>query len=297
MTSGSKPPLVRSNVQDSDPFTVKIWGVRGSIPTPGIATARYGGNTVCVEVIAAGHRLIFDGGTGLRVLGKHLIQQMPVQAHLFFTHTHWDRIQGFPFFIPAFLGGNRFDIYGAFGLNGASIKQRLSDQMLRPNFPAPLQEMRSHLQFHDIAPGSTIMLGEITIETFALSTFSGALGYRVAWGNRSMVYAIDDDPSNGQNKQNLLQLAHQTNLLIYDTAYTDHRYYASKAAAIGQHPEPWQAALDVAIATQAQHTLLIHHDPDHEDDFLAGVEADFQRRFAAIQMAREGMVLAIASQP
>jgi phosphoribosyl 1,2-cyclic phosphodiesterase len=104
-------------------FTVRFWGVRGSIPTPGLETARYGGNTACVELQVAGKRLIFDGGTGLRVLGKHLVPEMPVQAHLFFTHTHWDRIQGFPFFIPAFIEGNRFDIYGAHPLSNACVNR------------------------------------------------------------------------------------------------------------------------------------------------------------------------------
>ncbi|HEY9662438.1 MAG TPA: MBL fold metallo-hydrolase, partial [Allocoleopsis sp.] len=157
-----------SNVQASasaHEFTVRFWGVRGSIPTPGIETVRYGGNTACVEIQVAGKRLIFDGGTGLRVLGKHMMAEMPVEAHLFFTHTHWDRIQGFPFFVPAFIEGNSFDIYGAMGQNGASIKQRLGDQMLRPHFPVPLQMMRSTLRFHDIAPGSVITLDDVVVET------------------------------------------------------------------------------------------------------------------------------------
>jgi phosphoribosyl 1,2-cyclic phosphodiesterase len=194
-------------------FEVKFWGVRGNVPTPGAETIRYGGNTACVEIKAGHQRLIFDGGTGLRVLGKRLRVEMPVQAHLFFTHTHWDRIQGFPFFDPAFIEGNRFDIYGAVGANGASIKQRLSEQMLRPNFPVSLQAMRSHLQFHDIAPGSVITLDDVVIETISLNRPNGALGYRVTWNGRSVVYATDTEHEPNKLDQALLYISNQADLL------------------------------------------------------------------------------------
>ena len=137
-------------------FKINFWGVRGSIPCPGASTVRYGGNTPCVEMEVGGERLIFDGGTGLRVLGQSLLGKMPVQAHIFFSHSHWDHIQGFPFFVPAFIKGNTFKIYGAVTPNGATIKQRLNDQMLHPNFPVPLQIMQSDLQFYDLDIGKKI---------------------------------------------------------------------------------------------------------------------------------------------
>lgn len=130
-----------------NPLTIRFWGVRGSIPCPGSHTVRYGGNTPCVEIQANGQRVIFDGGTGLRVLGEHLMGQQPVAAHLFFTHTHWDHIQGFPFFQPAFVPGNQFHIYAVPGKNGQGIERRLNDQMLHPNFPVPLQIMGGDLRF------------------------------------------------------------------------------------------------------------------------------------------------------
>ena len=111
-------------------FKLNFWGVRGSIPCTGAETVRYGGNTPCIEMVAGGERLIFDGGTGLRVLGQSLMGQLPVEAHMFFTHSHWDHIQGFPFFVPAFVKVNKFNIYGVVAPNGATIKQRLHDQML-----------------------------------------------------------------------------------------------------------------------------------------------------------------------
>jgi phosphoribosyl 1,2-cyclic phosphodiesterase len=287
LTHGSGQPaaIAPSN------FTVRFWGVRGSIPTPGVDTVRFGGNTACMEIRVNGKRLVFDGGTGLRVLGKQWLQEMPVQAHLFFTHTHWDRIQGFPFFAPAFIEGNQFDIYGAMGANGASIKQLLSEQMLRPNFPVPLQVMRSALQFHDITPGSVITLDDVVVETVALNRPNGALGYRITWNGYSVVYATDTEHSPGQLDQGLLYLAHQADLLIYDAAYVDHAYYSPEH---NRQPETWCAAVEVAIAAQVKQIVLFHHDPTHEDDFLDRVEVEMQAQLPNVQLAREGMAIEVA---
>jgi phosphoribosyl 1,2-cyclic phosphodiesterase len=280
----------------SQAFTVQFWGVRGSIPTPGIENVRYGGNTVCVEMQVGGKRLIFDGGTGLRVLGRTLVKQMPVSAHLFFTHTHWDRIQGFPFFIPAFIQGNSFDIYGSIGPNGASIKQRLSDQMLRPNFPVPLQVMRSEMRFHDISPGSMLSLDDVIVETIALNRPNSALGYRISWNGHSVVYATDTEHSSEKLDQSLLYLAHQADLLIYDAAYADHAYYTPSADAAEQKPATWQAGIEVAIAANVKQMVMFHHDPAHDDNFLDQVEVEVQSKFPNVQLAREGMVMQICQE-
>jgi phosphoribosyl 1,2-cyclic phosphodiesterase len=277
-------------------FTVQFWGVRGSIPTPGIENVRYGGNTVCVEMQVGGKRLIFDGGTGLRVLGRTLVKQMPVSAHLFFTHTHWDRIQGFPFFIPAFIAGNSFDIYGAIGPNGASIKQRLSDQMLRPNFPVPLQVMRSEMRFHDISPGSMLSLDDVIVETIALNRPNSALGYRISWNGHSVVYATDTEHSSEKLDQSLLYLAHQADLLIYDAAYADHAYYTPSADAAEQKPATWRAGIEVAVAANVKQMVMFHHDPAHDDNFLDQIETEVQSSFPNVQLAREGMVLQICQE-
>lgn len=274
----------------SPQFVVKFWGVRGSIPTPGLETARYGGNTPCVEIHVAGKRLIFDGGTGLRMLGKHLHKEMPVEAHLFFTHTHWERIQGFPFFSPAFVSGNCFHIYGAVGPNGASIKQRLSDQMLRPNFPVPLQMMQSDLKFVDITPGSVIMLDDVAVEAVSLNRPTGALGYRVTWGGHSVVYATDTERSPDHLDQSLMYLAQQADVLIYDAAYGE-QAYLDPAAAAGQQSDAWQLGIEVAIAANVKTMVMFHHDPSHEDDFLDHVELEVQSRFRHTQLAREGMMI------
>jgi len=252
---------------------------------------RYGGNTPCVEMQVAGQRIVFDGGTGLRLLGKHLREEMPVEAHLFFTHTHWDRIQGFPFFAPAFVPGNCFYIYGAAGPNGASIKQRLSDQMLRPNFPVPLQVMQADLKFVDIVPGSVIPIEDVTVEAVSLNRPNGALGYRVTWGGYSVVYATDIERSPDSVEQNLRYLAQDADLLIYDAAYVNNHALVDPEAATGEQNHGWQTGIDLAIAAKVKQVIMFHHDPAHEDDFLDDIEQDVQSRYPNVKLAREGMVL------
>jgi phosphoribosyl 1,2-cyclic phosphodiesterase len=294
-TETSKPSANHSNQAkvDSNQFTVKFWGVRGGIPTPGKDTVRYGGNTACVELNVGGKRLIFDAGTGLRALGKNLLSQMPVEAHLFFTHTHWDRIQGFPFFVPAFIPNNHFHIYGATGLNGASIKQRLTDQMLRPNFPVTLQMMQSNLTFHNIAPGEVITLDDIVIETISLNRPNSALGYRINWNGHSVVYATDTEHSPKRIEQSLGYLAHQADVLIFDAIYADCAYYSLEAASGVWQPETWLASIEVAIAAEVKQIIVFHHDPTHEDDVLDKVESEVQSHFPTVRLAREGMTLQI----
>ncbi len=194
--SGSQSYLTETQTSLlSSPTTellVQFWGVRGLIPTPASNTNRYGGNTACVEMRVAGKELIFDGGTGLRVLGKTWQQQQqPIEAHLFFTNSQSNRIQGFPFFAPAFVAQNSFHIYGTAASNSASIKQCLYDQMLQPHFPYPLQVMQSELHFHNLTSGSKVTLDDVTINTALINQHQRSLGYRVTWQNFSVAYITD----------------------------------------------------------------------------------------------------------
>lgn len=278
---------------DSHPtqLTVKFWGVRGSVPTPGADTVRYGGNTACVEILLAGHRIVFDGGTGLRVLGKHLLEApQPVAAHIFFTHTHWDRIQGFPFFGPAFIAGNHFDVYGAMAANGASIKQRLTDQMLRPNFFTPLQKMSSEMTFHNIAAGHLIQLDDnITVETISLNNATSALGFRISYDGKSVVYATDSQSATAEPDQNLLYLSQGAEVLIFGGTYSEPVY----AGLTGNQPVAVSYEQSIAIAekTQVKEMILFHHHPLHDDDYLDHLEMEIHNRCPQLRLAREGMIL------
>ncbi|MBD1937811.1 MBL fold metallo-hydrolase [Microcoleus sp. FACHB-68] len=274
-------------------FVVQFWGVRGSIATPGKETVRYGGNTSCVEMQVGGKRLIFDGGTGLRVLGKTLLPQMPVEAYIFFSHSHWDHIQGFPFFIPAFVPGNCFHIYGAVAPNGATLKQRLSDQMLHPNFPIPLQGMRSEMKFYNLHPGDVVNLDDITIETVHLNHPSTAIGYRVTWQGHSAVYCTDTEHFPDRLDENVLHLAREADYFIYDATYTDEEYHHPKTPKVGWGHSTWQVGVELAKAAGVKNLVIFHHDPAHDDDFLDNIEADVKEAFPKGFLAREGMILQV----
>jgi phosphoribosyl 1,2-cyclic phosphodiesterase len=276
----------------SSEFVLHFWGVRGSIPAPGSETVRYGGNTSCVEMRIAGKRLIFDGGTGLRMLGKQMLKQpMPVEAYMFFSHSHWDHIQGFPFFIPAFIPGNCFHIYGGIAPNGATMKQRLSDQMHHPNFPVPMQVMKSDMKFYDLAPGDVVDIDGITIETGPLNHPNTALGYRVTWQGKTVVYATDTEHYPDRIDENLVYLCRDADVLIYDACYTDEEYYDVVTPKIGWGHSTWQEALKVAQIAGVKQAVMFHHDPNHEDDFLDAVESEVKTIFPNSLLAREGMIL------
>lgn len=267
-------------------FVARFWGVRGNVPTPGSETVRYGGNTACLEVLVGGEQLIFDAGTGLRILGKYLhSKQNRVKARLFFTHTQWDRIQGFPFFLPAFDAANRLDIYGAQAQNGASIKQRLTGQMLRPNFMRPLQSMQATLEFHNITAGSVLNFREVVVETASLNRYSGALGYRISWGNQSLVYATDIDLNQTEIDPTLTYLATNADILIFDGSS------AEQAKTPRQPFLPWELGVRIAQSSQVKQLILFHHDPDHDDNQLDRLERKLQAYFPEAMVAREGMTL------
>lgn len=282
-------------IHSTEEFAVQFWGVRGSIATPGLSTVRYGGNTSCVEVRAGGKRLIFDGGTGLRVLGQHLLKdKTPMEGHIFFSHSHWDHIQGFPFFRPAYVPANSFNVYGGVAPNGATMRQRLSDQMLHPNFPVPMQIMQADLQFHDVHPGEILDLGNgVTVEIASLNHPNTALGYRVNWKGHSAVYATDTEHYPDRLDENLLHLCRNADVLVYDACYTDEEYHDEEYSKRGWGHSTWQEALRLAEAAHVKVPVMFHHDPDHHDEYLDKMERQVQALCPSACLAREGMIIAI----
>ncbi|WP_026735797.1 MBL fold metallo-hydrolase [Fischerella sp. PCC 9605] len=270
-------------------FVVKFWGVRGLIPTPGGNTSCYGGNTACVEMQVADKHLVFDGGTGLRLLGKSWLEiQQPLEAHLFFTNSQSNRIQGFPFFAPAFVAENSFHIYGTAASNGASIKQCLCDQMLLPHFPYPLQVMQSELQFHNLIAGKAVKLDDVTITTALINQTQKSIGYQVSWQNYSVAYVTDlHQDVDETERRRIIQLTEGVDLLIANltTPPTFH-----KADYSDSH---WQTAVDLAVTSGVKQLVLSHYHPDDYDDFLDRVQMEITSAFPKALIAREGLVLVV----
>ena len=278
----------------SPEFKVTFWGVRGSIACPGEETVRYGGNTSCVEMQVNGERLIFDGGTGLRELGQQLMMELPIKANLFFTHSHWDHIQGFPFFTPAFVPGNEFNIYGAIAPNGSTIEQRLNDQMLHPNFPVPLQIMGAKLRFCDLDVGETMTMGksgDIEIENALLNHPGESVGYRVSYAGYSAAYITDTEHFPDRLDESVLKLVRNADVMIYDATYTDEEYHNEKFSKVGWGHSTWQEAVKIAKAANVKQLVIFHHDPAHDDDFMDDLGRQVQAAFPNSIIAKEGVTL------
>jgi phosphoribosyl 1,2-cyclic phosphodiesterase len=276
-------------------LTVRFWGVRGSIPCPGFHTVRYGGNTPCVEVQAGNHKFIFDGGTGLRVLGQALLPHLPIEAHIFFSHTHWDHIQGVPFFAPAFIAGNHFHIYGTRASDGKTIEKRLTDQMLHPNFPVPLQIMGGSLDFYDLEVGQVVQIEDITIHNAILNHPGGSVGYRLEWQGLTISYVTDTEHFPDALDPNVLALANQAHVLIYDATYTDAEYHEVGNSKVGWGHSTWQEAVKIAEAAQVHQLVLFHHDPLHDDLFLDEMGKQACHCYTNTMIAQEGLTITLTA--
>lgn len=271
-------------------FWVKFWGVRGLIPTPCSSNHRYGGNTACIEISVAGKRLIFDGGTGLRILGRTWQKlQKPLEAHLFFTNSQSSHIQGFPFFAPAFITENCFHIYGTAASNGASIKQCLGDQMLQPLFPYPLQAMQSQLQFYNLSAGSVVKLDDVTITTALINQSQKSVGYRVTDQNHSVAYVTDLHKNlDLVERDRILQMIQDADLLIANATYNPPTAYNHESTDVH-----WKTAVELAKSAGVKQLVISQHHPDDKDDFLDQVQLDIQSVFPKAFLASEGLVLSV----
>ncbi len=293
---------------------IKFWGVRGSIPVPGKETVEFGGNTTCIEVIADGkERIIFDAGTGIRLLGLDMMREKfgvgKGVAHIFFTHSHWDHIQGFPFFAPAYIGrkdrdGNRaadcsniLNLYGAEDV-GARLENVLRGQMDNFYFPVDLNYLASTVNFKVLENNRT-RIGGLTISAAKLVHPNGVLGYRIEDGKSSVVLATDcEHPSNGSIDANLLQLSEDVDLLIYDGQYTPEEYSPEKFNLSGPGKEGFghstpEEGVRAAKAAGAKKLAITHHDPLHNDAKLREMEKHTQQLFPNAVFAREGMTIEI----
>jgi phosphoribosyl 1,2-cyclic phosphodiesterase len=268
---------------------VRFHGVRGSAPTSDLRTWQYGGNTPCVEIeTPAGHRIIVDGGTGLRALGSTVgwgPDAVPLQASWLLSHYHWDHIQGLPFFPPLYEARNRFDFYGLRPAGGGGMESALQGQMLRPYFPVDMSLLSAAQSFTVVDPANRFALGDATIETAQLNHPQGCLGFRIETGHGTVVYASDNEPGDPTGDEAVRHLARGADVLIYDAQYSP----AILKQRLGWGHSSWLEGVAVARSAGVRSLVLFHHDPDSDDATIGRYVRLAREQWPDTQGASEGL--------
>ena len=291
---------------------LKLWGVRGSIPVPGAATIRYGGNTTCAEVRADGEIIVLDAGSGIRELGLALEKEFGSRAinlTLLITHVHWDHIQGFPFFVPSYNDKNQIQI---FGYNGSDdgLQEIFKGQMAVPFFPIALYDLPSKVKIQQL-DSMDFNIGKVRVRAKFLNHPGLCVGYRVFTSKGSIAFLPDHESYEafklhsanseslspeqarkraGEERAELVKFLHGSDILLLDTQYTDEEYEAH----VGWGHGSLSSAVSLAHDAAVRKLILFHHDPTHDDDDIDKM-VQFARKLAAkskssleVEGAREG---------
>jgi len=293
---------------------IKFWGVRGSIPTPGPGTVLYGGNTSCVEVRADGQIIILDAGTGIRALGLALAAEFkkePMDLTVLISHTHWDHIQGFPFFMPAYNPENKLRILGYEGAR-VGLAATLAGQMESPYFPIALQEMPGNIVIEELKD-LNFPIGKVKANAWFMNHPGIAVGFRLFTSGGSIAYVPDNEPFGRQGvshaegaevppfamDRKLIEFIHGADVLIIDAQYDEAEYNAHVGWGHGCVSDVVGLALEAGV----KHLFLFHHDPGHDDEFISDM-VDRARELALskgsaleIDAAREGEEIFLAGEP
>ena len=272
-------------------FSIRFWGVRGSIACPSPQYMTYGGNTSCVEILAGDRRIILDGGTGIRSLGRSLLREDARDAVVLFSHTHWDHINGFPFFEPAYRTGRTLRILAGHLSDAGGIRSALAGQMAQPMFPVPLDIMRADMVFEDFRAGDRLSLDPgVAVRTAPLNHPNGGTGYRLEHAGRSVCYVTDTEHIPGRPDERVLALIEGADAVIYDCTYTDDTF----PERVGWGHSTWREGVRLCRKAGARRLLIFHHDPDSDDERMAAIEAEAQAAWSGASVAREGMTVDLA---
>ena len=296
----------------SDEFKIKFWGVRGSYPSPGVGTVKYGGNTSSVEIRLGERTIILDAGTGIIPLGRELAQTMRAgEILLLLSHLHHDHTQGLPFFLPAYLPNTRLHIFGPDGTN-ESLKNVLEHNQSSETFPVSLRDMASSKTIRSVRESQVIVWDEQEVRVAESGVgFSdeaiiirihksyahpgGVYIYRLTWRGKSIVYATDTEGYVGTDKR-LVAFAKDADVLIHDAQYSDEHYWGGLTgfpSTQGYGHSTISMACGVAAAAQVRALILFHHDPSYSDRAVTGMETIAKEMFSATQAAYEGFEIVL----
>ncbi|MHB8735255.1 MAG: MBL fold metallo-hydrolase [Terriglobales bacterium] len=288
MSDASRSPRPTSALR------VRFWGVRGSTPTPVLDHMAVGGNTSCVELTTpGGTRLIFDAGTGLRLLGDCLLEEArqsgrSVRATILLSHLHWDHIQGFPFFRPAFVAGTEITIVGVSSAR-QTLEHAFRGQLKDPYFPVVFEKLPARVSFLDLT-SKPLPLHDVVLRTCALHHPQGATGFRVDCNGRSVVYIADHEHGDTARDHDVRELAADADLLICDAQFTPEEYENTFR---GWGHSTWIEVARLAQVARVKQLLLTHHDPWHNDAQMDAIEQAARGVFPATRVAREGMEILV----
>lgn len=272
-------------------FKVKFWGVRGGVAVSSPDYVGYGGNTSCVEVVLDGRHLVFDAGTGIRMLGQKFLKEGIFEIALFLSHTQWDYINGFPFFVPAYDPRRKMRIFAGHLKWEGGVRETLAKQMEGPMFPVPLETMRADIKFEDFHAGDTVdLFPDVQVRSIALNHPSGGTGFRVDYMGKSLCYIPGTEHVPGEANPNLETFVHGADLLIYDATYTEEEFPDRK----GWGHSTWKEGVRLAKAAEVKRMALYHHEPSHDDSIVRDIEVLAKHEWTNVFAAREGMEIVLA---
>jgi len=271
-------------------FSIKFWGVRGSIACPSKDYVVFGGNTSCLEVNAEDQQIILDAGTGIRNLGDSNVRKGVNKSTILFSHTHWDHITGFPFFAPVYNPDNELKLMAGHLNEEGGLYKVLSEHMSNPVFPVPVEALLSNLSFTDFQVGQPFTLGnDILIETARLNHPGGATGYRIEFKGKAICYVTDTEHTPGKPDENVLELIEGADLVVYDSTYTEEEFIDK----IGWGHSTWEEGARLVQKAGAKSLAIFHHAPEHFDTFMQSIEIEAKNRYPNIFVARENTTIKI----